>query len=408
MKLQNTRLHILDQEKDLSKEVKTGVSLHCHTQFSKEMLDFLPYYAEKLPIINYFWRKERDKYLEREGKGINFETAYWSPPMSETDVYSIEKTQIEKLGLNPIISISDHDNIEANVRLNEHTPNEIAPISLEWTVPFEYGFFHVGVHNLPPDNALEISQQLLDYTFSEEKPTNERLHELFAMLNELPEVLVILNHPLWDIELVGQEKHEILLDHFIKEHAQWIHAFEINGFRTWSENKATIELAETINMPICTGGDRHGCKPNTVLNLTNAKTFAEFVDEVRNDKRTEVVLMPEYAAPLHSRQLQSFSEILSYYDHFPEVRRRWFDRVFFEIDDSGLIPLSGHGWKKGGPVWLRWAIKTMGFLGNPKLRPIYRMLMKGEDVVPKSVKNNLKPAGSEPLIAENEKLIADN
>ena len=31
MNLKRTRLHILHQPKDLSKEAKTGVSLHCHT-----------------------------------------------------------------------------------------------------------------------------------------------------------------------------------------------------------------------------------------------------------------------------------------------------------------------------------------------------------------------------------------
>jgi hypothetical protein len=407
MKLQNTRLHILQEEKDLSKEVKTGVSLHCHTQFSKEMLDFLPHYADKLPIISYFWQKEKAKWLEREGKELDFSTAYWSPPLSETDVYSIETEQIKRLNLNPIVSITDHDNIGANLQICEHTPNEVAPISLEWTVPFDYGFFHLGIHNLPKDNALEISQTLLDYTFGE-NPTNERLHELFAMLNEIPEVLVIFNHPWWDIEMVGKERHEILLRAFLKDFAKWIHAFEINGFRTWSENEATIELAESIGMPLCSGGDRHGCKPNTVINLTNAKTFAEFVDEVRNDKRTEVVLMPEYAAPLHSRQMQSFSEILSYYDHFPEGRKRWFDRIFFDVDGKGLRSLSGYGWKLGGPKWLRLAIKTMSFLGNPKLRPFYRILMKREDVVPKSVESSLPPTISEPLLTENENLIADN
>ena len=410
MKLKNTRLHILQEEKDFSKEVKTGVSLHCHTQFSKEMLDFLPHYAEKLPIINYFWHKERDKYIEREGREINFETAYWSPPMSEKDVYSIEKEQIEKLGINPIVSITDHDNIEANIRICEHTPNEVAPISLEWTVPFEYGFFHLGIHNLPKDNALEISQQLLDYTFHEDKtPNNERLHELFAILNEMSEVLVILNHPLWDIEVVGKERHEILLQHFIKEHAKWIHAFEVNGFRAWSENKATIELAESIGMPLCSGGDRHGCKPNTVLNLTNAKTFAEFVDEVRNDKRSEVVLMPEYSAPLHSRQLQSFSEILTNYEHFPLERRRWFDRIFFDGDGKGLRPLSAHGWRLGGPKWLRIAIKVLAFLGKPEMRPLYRMVRKREDIVPKSVSNEkFIEEINQSVLTENEKLITDN
>ncbi len=408
MKLKNTRLRVLQTETDFSKDVKTGVSLHCHTQFSKEMLDFVPHYAEKLPIINYFWQKERDKYEEREGREINWETAYWSPPMSENDVYSLEKKQIEGLGITPIVSITDHDNIGANLNINETTPNEYAPISLEWTVPFEYGFFHVGVHNLPKDKALEISQKLLDYTFSKENPTNETLHELFSMLNEMPEVLLILNHPLWDIEMVGKERHEILLKNFIKEHGKWIHAFEINGFRNWSENKATIELAESLNIPLCSGGDRHGCKPNTVINLTNAQSFAEFADEVRNDKRTDVVLMPEYSAPLHSRQLQSFSEILKNYEHFPPERQKWFDRIFFDGDGKGLRPLSQYGWKLGGPKWLRMAIWTLGFLGKPELRPIYKLVRKRADVVPKSIANEEFAISSQTLITESDKLIADN
>ena len=54
----------MHEAEDFSQEAKTGVSLHCHTEHSKEMLDFIPHYAEKLPIISYFWKKERDKYLK--------------------------------------------------------------------------------------------------------------------------------------------------------------------------------------------------------------------------------------------------------------------------------------------------------------------------------------------------------
>ena len=280
MNLKNTRLHILREAKDLSANAKTGVSLHCHTEHSKEMLDFVPHYAEKLPIISTFWRKERDKYLEKEGKGIDFSTAYWSPPLTARAVYDIEKGQIEEAGLASIVSLTDHDSIDANLEVNASNGSSHAPISLEWTVPFDYGFFHVGVHNLPKDRAVDLTKALLDVTFIEENHTDEKLTEAFAMLNELPEVLVILNHPLWDIEIVGKERHEALLKEFIKRHGRWIHAFEINGFRSWSENKAVIELAEALGIPIATGGDRHGCKPNTVINLTNADTFEEFVSDI--------------------------------------------------------------------------------------------------------------------------------
>lgn len=406
MKLKNTRLTILQQEKDLSKDAKTGVSLHCHTQFSREMLDFVPHYAEKIPIISYFWRKERDRYVEKENRQIDFETAYWSPPLTENQVYSLEKNQINKLGLDAIVSLTDHDSIGANLNLNKSLPNETAPISLEWTVPFDYGFFHLGVHNLPKHNALEISKELLDYTFVTEHQTNERLHELFAMLNDLPEVLIVFNHPLWDIEMAGQEKHKVLLRNFLAEFGNRIHALEVNGFRSWSENKATIELAETLGIPIVTGGDRHGCQPNTVINLTNSKTFAEFVDEVRNDKYSEVLLLPEHSQPLHSRQLQSFSEILKYYEDFPEGRKRWFDRVYINADGKGVRQLSVH-WKRGGPTWLRWAIWTLGVLGNPRLRPVFRLAMNAKDVIPQQFSDEPQKNGKN-ISTDNRPLITDN
>ena len=382
MNLKQTRLHIFRKADDMTSKAKTGVSLHCHTEHSKEMLDFIPHYAEKLPIIAQFWRKERDKYLEKEGKGIDFSTAYWSPPLTAASVYGIEKQQINDAGLEAIVSLTDHDSINATLEVNEQFENSKAPISMEWTVPFDYGFFHVGVHNLPKNRAAELTQTLLDYTFVKENHSNEKLAEMFALLNELPGVLVILNHPLWDIEIVGRERHEALLKDFVSIHGKWIHAFEINGFRAWSENKAVIEMAEALGIPIATGGDRHGCKPNTVINLTNAPTFDEFVEEIRVQKRSEVVLMPEYEQPLHSRQLQSFSEILKMYPAFPNGRQKWFDRVYFDIGDGeGLRQLSVH-WKRGGPTWLRWAIWTLGILGSPRMQPFFRVARKKQDRVP--------------------------
>src|SRR5206468_8933937 len=58
MNLKQTQLHILRQPQKLTDRAKTGVSLHCHTEHSKEMLDFIPHYATRLPIIAHFYRKE--------------------------------------------------------------------------------------------------------------------------------------------------------------------------------------------------------------------------------------------------------------------------------------------------------------------------------------------------------------
>ncbi|MCY7377467.1 MAG: hypothetical protein LH472_16035 [Pyrinomonadaceae bacterium] len=388
------------QPKNLGAQAITGVSLHCHTQHSKELLDFVPYYAAKIPVVSYFWERECRRYLEREGKRLpSFSTGYWSPPLTGNEVFQSEKEQMNRAGLDAIVSITDHDCITANLEINEHIPNNQAPISMEWTVPFECAFLHVGVHNLPPARAFEMTGQLLDYSSNPANPNNEKLHEIFAMLNELPKVLIVLNHPVWDIEMIGDKLHLALLKDFIAEHGKWIHAFEVNGFRSWSENKVVIEMAETLGFPLVTGGDRHCCQTNTVINLTNSKTFAEFAEEIRVDKYSEIVLMPEYKEPLHARQIASIAQILKNYPEFPVGRQRWFDRVHIAAeDDFGLRPLSAH-WKGGDPQWLRWAMWTVGVLSHKNMRPVFRLAMKREDLVPKqsATFKQTPPIGSEPL-----------
>jgi hypothetical protein len=376
-----TDVKILEKATDLSKDATTGVSLHCHTEASKEMLDFVPHYAGSLPVISYFWKRESVKYREENGREMDFSAAYWSPPLDPDSVVDSETKQINDAGLNAIVSVTDHDSIDGTLSLNGNRDPEKEPISFEWTVPFRYGFFHLGIHNLPDERAAAMTADLLDYTFNEASQTDVRLHELFEMLNAEPAVLIVFNHPIWDIEMVGQERHLHLLDEFLGIFSDHLHALELNGFRCWSENRETIELAERFDLPVVSGGDRHGCRPNTVLNLSNSRTFAEFTDEIRRDKHSQIVAMPEYSIPLHSRQLQSFSEILSFHDHLPEHRRRWFDRVFFDLNDGrGSVSLADHGWKKGGPVWLRWAIRTLGFLGGSKFRPVFRMLRSRADI----------------------------
>ena len=164
---------------------------------------------------------------------------------------------------------------------------------------------------------------------------------------------------------------------------------KLTDFRKWSENMAVLEIAEAIGMPTVTGGDRHGCKPNTVINLTNSKTFSEFAAEVRNDKQSEVVFMPDYKQPLLSRQLHSFSEILATYEHFPHHRRQWIDRVYYDNgDEKGLAPLSMHWTESGYRKWLRASISFLGFLGSPAMRPLFHLIRSKKDRVPKTAFKN--------------------
>lgn len=387
MNLKLTRIYTIDDKPGLKGAVKSGVSMHCHTQHSREMLDFIPHYAQKLPIINFFWAWESKKFIKNYGKEMDFSDNHWMPPMTPHEVYDIERAQIQNdIGLNPIVSLTDHDEIAGNQSVRaEHAEGKDAPISMEWTVPFEYGFFHLGVHNLPADRADQMAKDLLDFTFAEKRKltfNENRLEELFAMLNEVPEVLVVFNHPIWDIEMVGKERHAVLLDAFLAKYGKWLHAFEINGFRAWSENKAVLEMADQLGFPVVSGGDRHGCQPNSVVNLSTSATFSEFAEQIRNDRYSQVMIMPHHYHPLAWKQMESFNEILSYYPEFPEDRQRWIQRVHVRIDERGLQPLSFF-WKNGGPKWLQAATWTLSALGSPRMRPLFSMLRSRKDVVPK-------------------------
>ena len=385
MVLKRTRLHLLSTSDQLVSNATTGLSLHCHTAHSRESLDFLPVYADRIPLIAKLWRREYTHYRRREGRCIDFASAYWTPPLTPELVYGTEKEQLTKTGLHAIVSITDHDSIEANLIVNSANPTERAPVSMEWTVPFDRGFFHLGIHNLPPGDPSAVANLLLAYTDDPSVRSASKLDELFSFLHEMPGVLIVLNHPLWDIEMVGNETHQWLLGEFLKTHGRWIHAFEINGFRSWSENKAALEMADSLDLPVVAGGDRHGCRPNTVINISNTDTFDGYADELRNQKRSEIVLMPQYERPLISRQLESFAEILGHYPQLGAERTRWMQRMFFDVGDGkGLRSVFDLGVKKG-PFWMRSAIRVLGVLGSPQIALLFRVARSRADRVPSTI-----------------------
>jgi len=95
---------------------------------------------------------------------VDFSRAYWTPPLSPKLAYETERDQIENtLGLRAMVSLTDHDNIEAPVWLRSRCDSN-TPISLEWSVPFAGTIFHLGVHNLPSGQAQATVQDLAAYT----------------------------------------------------------------------------------------------------------------------------------------------------------------------------------------------------------------------------------------------------
>jgi hypothetical protein len=374
-----TGLHLYEQAARLPHGLRSAVSLHCHTHHSKEALTFIPHYAARIPVVARFFRNEADRYLTLHGRTIDFARAYWTPPVAPREVLEIETLQIEsRFGLPALVSITDHDDIEAGLRLQVMDATNRIPISLEWTVPYQAGFFHLGIHNLPAERAAEITQELMKHT--EQQADARPLDELFAILNESAETLIVLNHPLWDIEFIGADAHADCLRAFLVEHGVSTHALEINGFRSWRENRAVLRLAEDKGFPVVAGGDRHGCQANTMLNLTRAQSFADYVAEVRDDAHSEVVLMPEYRTPRLARTFEVMADVFRHYPDHSLGRPRWTDRVFIDrLDGGGRCQLS-HYWRGGGPRWVRAAVWMMRTLGSRRVQPALRLALADEQV----------------------------
>jgi hypothetical protein len=367
-----TRIQKFSPKMLFSQEYRTGVSLHSHTMHSKEFLGRLPTYIAKVPVGSYILEREIGRSHLYTGQIYDFRKFFWTPPLSPRAAHELEKKQIEeRLGLPELVSLSDHDNIEAGIQLRMLEATANVPISLEWTVPYEETEFHIGVHNLPPSRATAWAKALT--TFS------GRLIDLFGLLAELhaePDVLIVLNHPYWDAESIGPVRHRKLLQEFIEKFSPFLHAVEVNGMRSRRENHEVVVLGKEINLPVVAGGDRHGFEPNAVLNLSWARSFEEFVQEIREERRSEIVLMPQFSEPLQLRLLENAWHALA--DAPGEFgRRHWMTRVFC-IENGEARPLSRYTGTRFHRVIdkCRWWI---ALLASPVLRPALKLPFLGNE-----------------------------
>jgi hypothetical protein len=146
----------------------------------------------------------------------------------------------------------------------------------------------------------------------------------------------------------------------------------LNGTRRWTENAAVLDLARVHSRPVISGGDRHACEPAACLNLTNARSFAEFVCEVRSGNSL-VVFMPQYLTPMPIRILEASWDILRPYPDYPG-RERWTDRVFYRDADSAPQSLSTL-WGVRVPVVVRPVTAMVQFLAKPTMRGALRLLL---------------------------------
>jgi hypothetical protein len=217
-----------------------------------------------------------DRYRRTTGRQIHFARGFWTGPLDPQQAWHLEKTQIQALDLQAVVSLTDHDDISASAEIPE------APVSCEWTVPFRGAILHLGVHNLLRADAADWMSAMNAFTSS---PEEEKLRELLDAFDAMPATLVVLNHPLWALN--GDSlRHCVAMLDFLRGHRQFLHALEWNGIRPDRENAEVFRLARELEIPVVSGGDRHGCEPNAVLNLTAEADFDSFIAEVRHGRRS--------------------------------------------------------------------------------------------------------------------------
>jgi hypothetical protein len=341
-----------------------GVCLHSHTMHSQECLSFLPLYLHHIPGIS-----QVVGYYEHGPRGVDFGRAWWTPPLSPASALSLERAQIAGLGLRPMVSLTDHDDIEAGLTLGVTVDSRETPVSVEWTVPYQRSFFHLGVHNIPRNASRDWMDAMAEYTAA---PREDLLPDILDEFSRVPDVLIVLNHPFWlEVGVTGDDHRRALQD-LLRECVAWLDAFELNGTRRWNENAQATELARAHRRPLISGGDRHACEPAACINLTNARNFAEFVSEIHAGQ-SSILLLPQYREPMAQRVLEAGRDILRTYPDYPG-RERWTDRIFYRGDD-GVARTVARIWRGREPRLLATAAAAVQFFAGTGFRPALRLFL---------------------------------
>jgi hypothetical protein len=357
---------------------RAGFSLHSHTCFSREPLDFIPRCVEACPWIEPFLRRYEARYRRACGRSLDYAGAWWTPPLGPREALRVEREQIGGLGLRAEVSITDHDSIEAPLRLRLLSEGRDTPLSTEWTVPWKGAVFHLGIHNLPPDRAGALFSLMADYTA---QPHAAAVGDILRELAAEPSVLVVFNHPFWDEKGAGANYHAVMAEQFLVRYKPWIHALELNGLRPWKENCRTMGLASRYGLPCVSGGDRHGCEPNALINLSDAENFGEFVREIREKRTSCVLVMKQYREPMALRILSAIGDVMRDQTEHSHGWVKWSDRVFYRTAEGEAAPLSSVFAGGKEPSLIRLFVWLSRFAGHEGVRfALRRLLPEAEEV----------------------------
>jgi len=86
-----------------------GVSLHSHTNQSKETLDFIAELSTDWGVLQPLMRWAEQRCFKTSGIRPDYARSYWTPPLTPKLAFDLERLQIEeRLQMPAMVSITDH------------------------------------------------------------------------------------------------------------------------------------------------------------------------------------------------------------------------------------------------------------------------------------------------------------
>jgi hypothetical protein len=291
-----------------AREFDCAVSPHNHSHHSIENMGFLNQVV-KLRFMHPFRGLLQAAFGLAEIADLNYADIYYRSPLTVEDALQAESASAAELGFEGVhLGITDHDEIVGCLELLRAHPEEAHrnPLGEEISIYFDDYLFHLGVTGMPAAGIEQLHAGL------QLAARERRLDDLFEMLRASGS-LVVFNHPL--VPWGKNPGRKIPAEALLSRYGWAIHALEYNGMRSREENDRVLELARHAGKPVVGGGDSHLLLASSVLSLTQAASYQEFAEEVKEGRAVSLVL-PTYFAPL---SWKIFLRVLYFIAHYRSI-----------------------------------------------------------------------------------------
>ena len=117
----------------------------------------------------------------------------------------------------------------------------------------------------------------------------------------------------------------------------------------------------------------HRCEPSACLNLTRSESFTEFVHEVRQERRSDVLFMPQYAEPMSLRIFRTGMDVIRYYPEYAAGSRKWDERIFHPDAHGVERPLAAI-WKQS-PMFIEGIFSALRCFEHAPVQRALRLVL---------------------------------